>query len=387
MAGTTEHSTSDRSRSRSASEKHHPQSSARIRAYRTGTISFMLRRRFLGSTAAAAVGALAASRRLSVQGVDGAEVLKPHRLAAGDTVALVAPASAVFETVNLAIAKESLETLGLKVRVAPHLLDRHGYLAGEDRERAADINSFFGDPAIQAVLPNRGGWGSSRLLPSVDVDLIRANPKVVLGFSDITALLLAIHAKTGLVTFHGPNGAGRWDEFSVGWVRRILFDGRAVIMENLRERGEFLAQTEHRVQTITPGVARGRILGGNLSVLAGIIGSPYLPDWDGAILFLEDVGEDIYRVDRMMTTLKLAGVLDRIGGFVFGTCSECEPGEGYGSLTLEEVFDDHIKPLGIPAWQGAMIGHQTPQFTIPEGIPVEIDATAGRIRMLEPAVI
>jgi muramoyltetrapeptide carboxypeptidase len=180
---------------------------------------------------------------------------------------------------------------------------------------------------------------------------------------------------------------GRWDEFSVSWVKRVLFEAEAVTMENPREIGEFLVQTEHRIQTITPGTVRGRMLGGNLTVLTAIVGSPYLPDWDGAIMFLEDVAEDLYRIDRMMTTLKLAGVLSRIRGFVFGTCSECEPGSGFGSLTLEEIFNDHIRPLKIPAWQGATIGHDTPQFTLAEGVDVEIDASAGRIRMLQPAVL
>jgi muramoyltetrapeptide carboxypeptidase len=180
---------------------------------------------------------------------------------------------------------------------------------------------------------------------------------------------------------------GRWDEFSVDWVRRILFDAEAVTLENLQKKGDFLVQTEHRIQTIRPGTARGRILGGNLTVLTAIVGSPYVPDFDGAILFLEDVGEDIYRVDRMLTTLKLAGVLDRIRGFIWGTCSGCEPGEGFGSLTFEELFADHIAPLKVPAWQGAMIGHRTPQFTVPQGVEVEIDATAGRIQMLQPAVL
>ena len=343
----------------------------------------MHRRTFLGNAVMTAAAAALSSRAGAQQRLP---VIRPSRLMPGDTVALVAPASATFKTVELDIAKESLEALGLEVRIGGHLLDRHGYLAGLDRDRAEDINRFFTDASIKAILPIRGGWGSSRLLPYLDYDVIRRNPKIVLGYSDITALLIAIHARTGLVTFHGPNGMGRWDEFSVGWVRRILFEREAVAMENPREKGEFLVQTENRIQTITPGVARGRILGGNLSVLSAIIGSPYLPDWDGAILFLEDVGEDVYRIDRMMTTLKLAGVLERIRGFVFGTCSECEPGEGYGSLTLEEVFNDHIKPLKVPAWQGAMIGHRMPQFTIAVGGQVEIDATAGRIRMLEPAV-
>ena len=313
-------------------------------------------------------------------------LVKPPALAAGDTVALVAPATATFESVDLAIARESLEALGLVVRTGGHLLSRHGYLAGRDVDRAADLNGFFRDDTVRAILPIRGGWGSSRLLPLLDYDAVRRHPKIVLGFSDITSLLLGIHARTGLVTFHGPNGLGRWDRFSVAWVRRVLFEGQAVTMANLQDRGDFLAPTTHRVQTITPGTARGPMLGGNLTVLSAIIGSPYLPHWDGAILFLEDVREDIYRIDRMLTTLKLAGVLERLSGFVFGTCDECTPGDGYASLTLEEVLIDHIRPLGIPAYFGAMIGHGHPQFTIAQGVPAEIDAAAGTIRMLEPGV-
>ena len=266
----------------------------------------MHRRTFLNATAASAVGLALTRPRAHAQ---APSLIKPKRLSPGDTVAMVAPASATFKTVELDVARESLEALGLKVKIGGHLLDRHGYLAGQDKDRADDINRFFADAAIRAVLPIRGGWGSSRLLPLLDFDTIRRNPKIVLGYSDITALLLSIHAKTGLVTFHGPNGMGRWDEFSVNWVKQILFDGQAVTLENPHDKGEFLVQTDNRVQTITPGTARGRILGGNLSVLSAIMGSPYLPNWDNCILFLEDVDEDIYRIDRMMTTLKLAGVL------------------------------------------------------------------------------
>ena len=345
----------------------------------------MNRRRFLGNTVAAA-GLAGLTSHARPAAAAPLKAMKPKRLSAGDTVGIVAPASATFNTLDLQIARESLEALGLKVQVGAHVLDRHGYLAGQDQDRAADINRFFNDAAIRAVLPLRGGWGASRVLPALDYEAIRRNPKIVLGYSDITALHMAIAARTGLITFHGPNGMGRWDEFSVNWVKRVLFDAEAVTLENLHEKGDFLVQTENRVQTITAGTARGRILGGNLTVLTAIMGSPYVPDFDGAILFVEDVGEDIYRIDRMLTTLKLAGILGRLRGFVWGTCSECEPGSGFGSLTFEEVFADHIAPLKIPAWQGAMIGHRTPQFTIPEGVEVEIDATAGRIRMLEPAV-
>lgn len=345
----------------------------------------MHRRTFLGSAAAAATFGL--PRLAAAQ--QAPRVVKPKRLAPGDTVALVAPASATFNSVDLQIAKESLEALGLKVKIGGHLLDRHGYLAGEDKDRAADINAFFADRSVSAVLPIRGGWGSSRVLPYLDFDLIRRNPKIVLGYSDITALLLGIHAKTGLVTFHGPNGMGRWDEFSVDYFKHMLMQGEAVTFDNPRKLSDrnVLTQTENRTLTITGGKARGRLLGGNLTVLTTIIGSPYLPQWDGAIFFCEDVGEGYYRIDRMLTQLKLAGVLSKIKGFVFGTCSECTVGDNnFGALTLEEIFADHIKPLAVPAWTGAMIGHGMPQWTLAEGIEVEADADAGTLRMLEPGV-
>jgi muramoyltetrapeptide carboxypeptidase len=349
----------------------------------------MHRRHFLQTLAAAPVAAatpITSARPTTLPGT--LPLIKPRRLAPGDTVGIVSPASATFNSIDVQIARESLEALGLRVRMGEHLLARHGYLGGEDKARADDINAFFADPTVAAVHPIRGGWGSSRVLPYLDYDLIRRNPKIILGYSDITALLLAIHAKTGLVTFHGPIALGRWDTFSVDYYRRVLFNGEPVLMENLRELSDrnSLTPIEYRAQTITPGKARGRLLGGNLTVLTTIIGSPYLPDWDGCIFFCEDVHEDLYRIDRMLTQLKLAGVLDRIKGFVFGSCAECSPGEGFASLTLEEIFADHIKPLGIPAWSGAMIGHQMPQWTIPEGIEAEIDATVGSIKLLSSGV-
>jgi muramoyltetrapeptide carboxypeptidase len=347
----------------------------------------MTRRDFLKSASAVTLaGAASPFARLGAQPPAPSLPMRPPRLARGDRVALVGPASATFLRMDLEIARESLEALGLDVVIGMHLRDRHGYLAGMDKDRAADINGYFADRTVRAVLPIRGGWGSSRLLPYLDYDLIARNPKIVAGYSDITALLVAIHARANLVTFHGPNGMGTWDSFSVEHFKRVLFGAEAVTFVNPPSTKDLLVPAEYRVQSIVPGTARGRLLGGNLSVLTALLGSPYLPSFDGAILFLEDVNEDIYRVDRMMTSLKLAGVLDRIRGFVFGTCEECEPGEGYGSLTIEEVFEDHIKPLGVPAWRGAMVGHRIPQFTLPVGSEVEIDASAGAIRMLAPAV-
>jgi len=312
--------------------------------------------------------------------------IKPRRLREGDLVGLINPAGATFHPDEAKIAREVMAALGLRTRFGDHLLDRYGYLAGRDEDRAADVNAMFADPEVRAVLALRGGWGCNRLLPLLDYELIRSNPKIVMGMSDITGLLLGIHAKTELVTFHGPTGNSSWSEFTTDYARRVLFDGEAVTMRNRAGTADRLVQKENRVLTITPGTARGPLLGGNLTVLTAMIGSTYLPDFSGCILFLEDVREEVYRVDRMLTQLELAGMLERIEGLVFGRCTDCEPSRSYGSLTLEEVLADHFGPLGIPAWYGSMIGHIRDKFTVPVGVEAEIDADAGTIRLLEPAV-
>lgn len=297
---------------------------------------------------------------------------------------MISPARAAFRTEPVEIQAEALGAVGLVPVKGENFYKRRGYLAGTDEERAADINTFFADSSIKALM-GIGGWGSARLLPLLDYDLIRSHPKAIAGFSDVTALLNGIHAKTGLVTFHGPHPRVK---ASADYFRRVLFDGEPVSFINPSEiKDDELVQTRERYATIHPGKARGRLIGGNLTVLAAIVGSPYVPDLDGAILFLEDVREAVYRVDRMITQLKLAGLLGRLAGFVFGRCTDCDPGTSYGSLTLEEVLDDHIRPLGIPAYRGAMIGHIRQQFTLPLGIEAEIDADAGSLRLLEPAVI
>jgi muramoyltetrapeptide carboxypeptidase len=313
-------------------------------------------------------------------------LLKPPRLKSGDSVGLVNPAGATFQSVDVTIVRESLAALGLKSVEGNHLLDRYGYLAGSDEARAKDLNGMFADPSIDAVLAVRGGWGCNRILPLLDFEGIRKHPKALIGYSDITSLLVAIYARSGVVTFHGPVGTSTWNPFSVEHFRSLLFDAEPVTYANPRAVGDLLAQTKDRVETITPGSARGRLVGGNLSVLSSMIGSEYLPSWSGVILFVEEDGELLYRIDRMLTQLKLAGVLRSIAGFVFGKCTNCTPGEGYGSLTLEEVLADHIRPLGIPAWYGAMIGHIENKFTVPLGIEAEIDASVGTIRLLESAV-
>jgi muramoyltetrapeptide carboxypeptidase len=304
--------------------------------------------------------------------------IKPPRIKPGDTIGLIAPAG-IVEPESIEPIIQKLATLELKVKLGNHLLDRYGYLAGKDSDRAADVNSMFADKSVQAILAVRGGWGCNRILPLLNYKLIRNHPKIIMGLSDITALLLAIYTKTNVITFHGITGTSTWNEFSLDYLRRILFNGEVVTMQNP-------TNTDLRVETIRGGTARGKLVGGNLSVLAAMVGSTYLPKWQHNILFLEDIREEVYRVDRMLTQLELAGILSQISGFVFGNCRQCDPEEPDKSLTLMQVLQDRISPLGIPAWYGAAIGHIPDKFTLPIGVEVEIDATAGTIKMLEAAV-
>jgi muramoyltetrapeptide carboxypeptidase len=342
----------------------------------------MHRRRFIANTALA-------SLLLPLAGAGHAQAaarrrLLPPPLEKGDTVALVSPSSATDEPFDLQLAQEAMQALGFKVKVAPHLASRYGHLAGTDAERAGDLNAMFADREVKAIICARGGSGAARLLPLLYYGVIRRNPKVLLGYSDITALHSAIHAQTGLVTFHGPIGVGSWNAFNVDQFQRLFFNRELMEYRNVAERGDELVQRRNRTIAINPGKAQGELVGGNLSVLVALAGSPYLPDFSGKILFLEDVSEAPYRIDRMFSTLKLSGVLDRVAGVIFGECTDCNPGDGYGSLTIGQILDDYLKPLKIPAYRGAMIGHIRQQFIVPVGGRVEMDADAGTFRLLEP---
>ncbi len=346
----------------------------------------MDRRNFLGGVALAGLA-------LPFTGIGGAIAARPAAsprrllpvpLRRGDTVALVSPSSATDERLNLKLAREVMEALGLRVKTGAHYASRRGHLAGDDAARAADLNAAFADPDVRAVVAVRGGSGAARLLPLLDYDAIRTHPKVLLGYSDITALHSGIHARTGLVTFHGPNGTGSWNGFNADQFRRLFFEREAMVYRNRVEAGDELVPRRNRTLTITGGRAQGELVGGNLTVLTALAGSPYLPDFRGKVLFLEDVSEAPYRIDRMFSTLRLMGALDGLAGFIFGECTDCDPGDGYGSLTIDEILDDYIRPLGIPAYRGAMIGHIRQQFIVPVGGRVEMDADDGSFRLLDP---
>ena len=303
------------------------------------------------------------------------QLIKPTRLKQGDTIGLISPGSILPEENQYDEIVKTISQLGFEVKVGANARRRYGNLAGTDDLRAADINQMFSDASIDAIIPFRGGWGSNRILDLIDFENIKENPKPLIGFSDITSLLLAIYAKTGLVTFHGPVGKSEWNDFTTTHFRQVLMSERIPVLKNA-------ANTDQKVKTITPGSATGPLLGGNLTVLTSMLGSDYLPDWEGAILFLEDIGEDVYRIDRMLTQLKLNGILNKISGFIFGRCTDCEPGNKF-SLSLEQVLKDHIQVLGVPSYYGSMIGHIDNMFTLPIGISAEMNAESGSIKILE----
>jgi muramoyltetrapeptide carboxypeptidase len=312
---------------------------------------------------------------------------KPPRLRPGDTVGLVEPAGFTADAFDLEAIKANIAAMGLVPKLAPHLLSRYGYLAGRDRDRAADLNAMYADDKVRAVFAVRGGWGSARILPYLNFDTIRANPKLLIGFSDITALHMAFAARAGFTTIHGPNASASWGKLSWDSFRELAFEGGTPHYQPPPGTDDRLVQLTGRTRTFRPGKASGRLLGGNLTVLTALMGTAYLPDFTGAILFIEDVDEAEYRIDRMLTQLALGGVLRKVAGVVFGQCSNCRnTGSSYGGFTLSEVLQQHLEPLGVPAFQGALFGHVPNQFSLPVGIRAEIDASAGTIRIVEPAV-
>ncbi|WP_133366131.1 S66 peptidase family protein [Qipengyuania sediminis] len=308
---------------------------------------------------------------------------KPPRLAPGDTVAVVAPASAAGREDGLDRAEHWLTGMSLVPRFGPNAGARYGYLAGTDEQRAADLNAAYADPDVKAVFAVRGGWGAARILPLLDWKTIRANPKLLVGYSDVTALHLAFAARTGFATIHGGNAASGWYRESWESLWRLAFAADTPVLGGAAVE----AATGRPARTLAGGTARGRLLGGNLTILSTLMGTPWLPDMEGAVLLLEDINEAEYRVDRMFQQLRLAGVLERLAGVVFGQCTRCASDEpAYAGFTVEQVLEHYVAPLGIPAIAGFDSGHVANQLSLPHGARVELDADARTLRLLEPIV-
>lgn len=333
------------------------------------------RRNFLRLAGLAPVAALV-PQALDDLDISSKNLLKPAPLKKGDTLGLIAPGSPVYASSDFDKMLGDLKSMGFKLKLGKHVRNRMGYLAGNDEDRAGDLMEMFEDPEVDGIICVRGGYGCTRILPLLDFGRIKANYKVFMGFSDITALHLAFHKYCGFVTFHGPVGKAEWTHFTRSSFQNVVFDGKEEIYS--------MPLGSSDAYTIHPGSAEGILLGGNLTVLTSMLGSNFLPSFKGAILFLEDVGENVYKVDRMLMQLKLAGILDQINGFIFGKCTDCMAGAN--SLSLNQVLEHYIKPLGIPAYYGAMISHEDDNITIPVGVRAAINATDKSFMLLESGV-
>jgi len=336
------------------------------------------------------IGALAALGAIPGLGAIPAKpraLVKPPRLKQGDTLGLVAPAGFVADRFGLEEIGDAVRAMGLEPKFAPHLTARAGYLAGDDRSRAADLQAMFADPKVNAIMAVRGGWGCARILPLLDYAAIARTPKLFIGFSDNTALHMAFAARTGVASIHGPNASASWPPGAWDAFHALVFEGASPTYAVPQAMAGGLGRTQGRVRSFKGGTARGRLLGGNLTVLSALAGTPYLPDFSGAILFIEDTNEAEYRIDRMLTQLALAGILGKVAGVIFGQCTNCtNPDPAYGDFTVYEVLDQRLGSLGVPAFQGALVGHIADQISLPEGAMAEIDADTGTIRLLESCV-
>lgn len=308
---------------------------------------------------------------------------RPPMIRPGDTAAIVSPAGSLVGDVDIQAAVKSLQELGLKTKLGANVGSKWGYLGGRDSERVSDLHDAFEDPDVKVIFPLRGGYGSSRLLPMVDFDLIRRNPKAFVGFSDNTSLIVSMNMFSNIVTFYGPNAHFDWTAYTRENLTRVLMNRTpaGLLEQPVAANGRAL----NRHTTIVPGSARGALMGGNLSLLVQTLGTEWEVDTRGKILFFEDVNESPYRIDRMLTHLWLARKLQVAAGFAIGHITVLR--DRRDDLDLMSVIRDRFEPLGKPCFLGVPTGHVSNILTLPLGVEVEMDANRGSLRTTESAVI
>lgn len=313
--------------------------------------------------------------------------IKPRRLKPGDTIGVIAPASAPQDPTMIDKGKIALEEMGYHVVLGKFCREKSGFLAGSDRERLADLHRMFANSRINAILCLRGGYGTGRLLRQINFRLIQRNPKIFVGFSDITALHLAFLKKANLVTFHGPMvTANLIKKNSPPYTQDSLFR----ILSERKAFGSIRPGSDvRRAVTIRKGKARGPLTGGNLSIIVNTLGTPYEIVTRGKIVFIEDIDEAPYRMDRNLTHLLNAGKLRDAAGIVVGKCAGCDAkrkkGEPY-TQSLKDVIRDRLYPLKIPVLMNMPFGHVDYLCTLPLGIRATLDATKGDLTIEESAV-
>jgi muramoyltetrapeptide carboxypeptidase len=320
---------------------------------------------------------------------NNSELIHPKALRRGDTVGLITPGTYVSDPERLALIEPTMKFFGLRAKMGKNAGKRMGTYRSSIDERLDDLHAMFRDKEVQAVVCIRGGYGASQLLDRIDYDLIRRNPKIFLGYSDITALHLAIHKRSRLVTFHGPMIVSDFTEYTRKFFTKAVFETTPIgKVSNPGDQTEL--RPSHPLRTIRPGTATGPLVGGNLTLIATTLGTPFEIETRGRILFLEDVDEQPYSLDRMLTQLRLAGKFEGVAGVIFGECADCKPRDYKPSFvspfSVGEVLDNILGELKVPVLSGLTIGHTEDQLTLPLGVMATLDATSGTLDIKESGV-
>ncbi len=311
----------------------------------------------------------------------------PKRLKKGDTIGLIAPGYAIQPEV-LEEAKTALKAMGFTPFHTPRIIGNYGYFSATDAERAKDLNEMFANRKVDGILCARGGYGCTRILHRIDYQNIKRNPKAFIGFSDVTALLNGIYKETGLIGFHGPVGSTLNNPYSMEHLRKVVMKSSTslTIKNKVLTNLALTTDPEYERYTITEGTATGKLVGGSLTLVNALIGTPQEIDFTDAIVCLEDVEEAPYRIDRMLTQLIEGKTFTKAAGIVFGVCAGCNASTNPNSFSLKEVIMDRIRPLNVPAVYGMSFGHVESNFTFPIGIKARLDTEKRTLQLLERAV-
>ena len=352
----------------------------------------MERREFIKFSGTIAVGTAIAAGCSSIsqtEEYEDREIIKPPKISKGDKIGLITPGGFISEE-DLQDSIDNLEKLGYRPVYNETILSRKGYLAGDDEIRAADLNSMFEDSEIKGIVCARGGYGCARILPLIDYGKIISNPKILVGYSDVTALHFGIYKKTGLITYHGPVGISTFNDYSVDYFERTLEQINPLILYS-SDTPVDEGKKDYFRYVISPGKADGRLVGGNLSIVASMLGTPYDVDFKDKIVYLEEVREEPYRVDRMLTEMILAGKFDNAAGVALGVFSRCDirndNPDFKRSFTLKEVLFDRLGNLGIPVIYGLSFGHIEDKYVLPFGLNARLDTENETIELLESSVL
>ena len=311
------------------------------------------------------------------------QTIKPPRLNRGDVIGIVAPASPPSSPEKIERGAAYIETMGFRTVIGKHARDADGYLAGSDDHRAEDLNAMFADPKIRAIFAARGGYGTPRILDRLDYESIRRNPKIFVGYSDCTALQCAIFTRTGLVTFSGPMVAVEMQEKMDSFTEENFWP----LLCEPAPRRTLPRPPAPGLTLLRGGLGEGVLMGGNCTLLAALAGTPFMPAVDRTILFLEEIGEKPYRIDRLLAQLRLAGLLRRAAGVMLGTFSGCEAASADGpSLSLDRIFSDYFSGVAGPVIGNFPYGHQPSKLTIPFGVSARVNTSAMTVELTENTV-